>query len=226
MARDDVCTRMIARDRKDRADFLTSVHFKFLLSLTKQVVPWCKASYQTFAILDIRTMDEFIKSLGVSKDDLTVSNSLAASLPSASRGPAMASSLPVRGVNAGPAETSTKLLDQMEVPLNPGCKILGESQFEKSDEHLEPMNVSLVEVAPYAGRRDRSALPPFFRFDSNLSRRVTCEYCGKCARNEIMQFQIATSAMIHLLVTMVDVAWWLLLTCRLLLRKVKSIDDH
>ena len=77
MARDDVSTRMIERDRKDRADFLTSVHFKFLLYLTKQVVPWCKAPYQTFAILDIRTMDEFIKSLDVRKDVLKVSNSLA-----------------------------------------------------------------------------------------------------------------------------------------------------
>ena len=188
MARDDVCTRMIERDRKDRADFLTSVHFKFLLSHTKQVVPWCKASYQTFAILDIRTIDEFIKILDVSKDAVKVSNFLAESLPSASRGPAMASSFPVRGTNAGPSETLTKPLDQMEVPLNPGCQILGESQSEKSDQHLEPMQVSLLEVAPYAGRRDRSALPPFFRFESNLCKRVTCEYCGKCARNEIMQF--------------------------------------
>ena len=89
----------------------------------------------------------------------------------------MASSLPVRGANAGPSETFTKLLDQMEVPLNLGCNTIGESQFEKSDEHLEPMKVSVLEVAPYAGRRDRSALPPFFRFDSNLSKRVTCEYC-------------------------------------------------
>ena len=104
MARDDVSTRMIERDRKDRADFLTSVHFKFLLSLTKQVVPWCKASYQTFAILDIRTMDEFIKFLDVSKDALTVSNSLAASLPSASHGPAPASNFLVRGADAGPSE--------------------------------------------------------------------------------------------------------------------------
>ena len=129
MARDDVCTRMIERDRKVRADFLTSVHFKFLLSLTKQVVPWCKASYQTSAFLDIRTMDEFIKSFDVSKDALKVSNYLAASLPSASHGPAPASSILVRGADAGPSETLTKPLDQMEVLLNPGCKILGESQF-------------------------------------------------------------------------------------------------
>ena len=97
MAQDDVSTRMIERDKKDRADFLTSVHFNFLLYLTKQVVPWCKAPCQTFVILDIRTMDEFIKSLDVSKDALKVANSLAASLPSASHGPAPASSLLVRG---------------------------------------------------------------------------------------------------------------------------------
>ena len=77
-------------------------------------------------------------------------NSLAESQPSASRGSAMASSFPVRGTNAGPSETLTKPLDQMEVPLNPGCKILGESQFEKLDEHLQPMKVSLLEVVPHA----------------------------------------------------------------------------
>ena len=103
MAWDDVCIRMIERDRKDRADFLTSVHFKFLLYLTKQAEPLCKAPCQTSAILDIRTMDEFIKSFDVSKDALKVSNYLAASLPSASRGPAMASSLPVRGADVGPS---------------------------------------------------------------------------------------------------------------------------
>ena len=117
MAQDDVSSRMIARDKKDRADFLTSVHFNFLLHLTKQVVPWCKAPYQTFAILDIRTMYEFIKILDVSKDGLTVSNSLAASLPSASHGLAPASSLLVRGADAGPSETLTKPLDQLEVQL-------------------------------------------------------------------------------------------------------------
>ena len=110
-------------------------------------------------------MDEFIKFLDVSKDVLKVSNSLAASLPSASHGPAPASSFLVRGADAGPSETLTKPLDQLEVPLNSGCQVLGESQFEKSDEHLKPMKVSLLEVAPYAGRRGRSALPRFFRFD-------------------------------------------------------------
>ena len=146
MVRDDVCTRMIERDRTVRADFLTSVRFKFRLSLTKQVVPWCKASYQTFVILDIRTMDEFIKFLDVSKDVLKVSNSFAESLPSASGGPAMASSLTVRGANAGPSKTLTKQLDQIEVPLNPGCTILGESQFEKPNKHLEPMKVCVAGV--------------------------------------------------------------------------------
>ena len=131
-------------------------------------------------------MDEFINYLGVSKDVLKFLNSLAASLPSALHGPAPASSLLVRGADAGLSETLAKHIDQMEVPLNPGCQNLGESQSEKSDEHLEPMKVSLLEVAPYAGRRDRSALPPFFRFDSNLSKRVTCEYYFKCARNEVM----------------------------------------
>ena len=185
MVQDDVSTRMIERDKKDRADFLTSVHFNFLLDPTKQEVPWCKAPYQISGILDIRTMDEFINSLDVSKDVLKVLNSLAASLPSALHGPAPASSLLVRGADAGLSETLAKHIDQMEVPLNPGCQNLGESQSEKSDEHLEPMKVSLLEVAPYAGRRDRSALPPFSRFDSNLIKRVTWEYCGKCARNEI-----------------------------------------
>ena len=116
MARDDVCTRTIERDMKDRADFLTSVHFKFLPSLAKQVVPWCKASCQISGILDIRTMDEFIKSIDVSKDALKVSNSLAAPLPSASHGPAMASSLPVRGADAGPSETMTSRLIKWKFP--------------------------------------------------------------------------------------------------------------
>ena len=48
MVQDDVSTRMIERDKKDRADFLTSVHFNFLLDPTKQEVPWCKAPYQIF----------------------------------------------------------------------------------------------------------------------------------------------------------------------------------
>ena len=68
MAQYDVITRMIERDKKDRADFLTMVRIKYLLSLTKRVAPWNGTPYQNLYILDIITMDEFIKSLDVSND--------------------------------------------------------------------------------------------------------------------------------------------------------------
>ena len=101
MAQDDVITRMIERDKKDSADFLTMVHIKYLLPLTKQGAPWDGTLYQNQFILDIRTMDEFIKSLDVSKDALTTSDSSAAPLPAAALGPTPTSNLLVRGVDAG-----------------------------------------------------------------------------------------------------------------------------
>ena len=195
MAQDDVITRTIERDKKDRADFLTMVHIKYLLSLTKQVVPWNGTPYENLFIAVIRAMDEFIKSLDVSKDVLKASDSLAAPLPAAALGPTSTSNLLVRGVDAGLSETSAQPLDQMEVPPTLCLRILDESQSEKSDELFEPadglieqVTIHLLDSASYTNRRDRSAPPPFFVLDPNHIKNVKCEYCGKCARNETLPF--------------------------------------
>ena len=132
-------------------------------------------------------MDEFIKSLDVSNDALKASDSLAAPLPAAALGPTSSSNLLVRRVDVGFSETSAHPLDQMEVPSTLCLRLLDGSQFEKSDELFEPMKIPLLESAFHTNRRDRSAPPPFFVFDSDHIKKVKCEYCCKIYSNILTQ---------------------------------------
>ena len=84
------------RDEAKRAVFGKLCHANYLFHFTTLVVPYGGRHARGTLHLDIRTMDEFIKSLDASKDVLKASNSLAAFLPSASHCPALASSLLVR----------------------------------------------------------------------------------------------------------------------------------
>ena len=196
---------MIEYDKKERAVFAFQMHFKYLLSLTKQVVPWKGIIYQSLSVVDIRTMDEFIRSLDANKDALKAPNAFAAALPTTAPGPASTSSLPVRGVDAGLPEKPALPRNQKDIPATLCLESLDELGSMKVNERFEPAQVHLLERAIHTIQYDYSAASPLFVSDFDHAKNITCEYCGNCARNKQCRFQIAISATIPLLIAMADV---------------------
>ena len=150
-------------------------------------------------------MDEFIKSIDVSKDALKASDSSAAPLPAAP-GPTSTSNFLVRGVDAGFSETSAQPLDRMKVPPTRCLQPLDESQPEKADELFEPVKIPLLKAlltqidATVRPCRLSSFSTPIASRKSNANIVVNVQGKKGC------RFPIATSAMIPRLIITADAA--------------------
>ena len=140
-------------------------------------------------------MDEFIKSLDVSKEVLKASDTVADTLPTAAPGHASTANLLVRGVDAGPSETPTLTLDHL---------MSWDLRKQTSNFHRYKFLFLRLLLAQF-GATFRPLRHPL-RPTSITSRMSTANIAGNVQRKNSCRSPIAIYATIPRLTTTVDAA--------------------